>query len=643
MNKFIVSLLICLAAWPLAAQNTMRQRINFTASNQRFEDVMLALAETGRFSFSYNPSLLPVDSIISIDAVDTSVRNILETMLGEEMEVRQQGNHLVILATRYTATDRPVAADKSSFTIRGELTDARSGMKLTGATIFDSKSMQSAVTGDDGSFVMNIPVRHAVIGLSVLTHGVVDTTFVLENDMDRQIRLSVVPSRIKSGSLAGADSINQRAIVKLVSPETGIRRSQGKILSVQRTAQVSFVPFVGTNLKMSGIVANNYSLNILGGYNGATDRMEVGGLVNIDRFYMHGLQVAGLGNAVGQDTRGVQFAGLFNTNLGNVNGVQIAGVTNLVLDSLEGVQIAGVFNVNRGITRGVQFAGVSNIALRDVDGLQMAGVINVSLKNVNKAQFAGVLNFARDVPGGQFAGVFNSSYGQVGGVQLAGVLNTGRTVRSLQLAGVMNVAIDSVNGTQMAAVFNFARKNYGFQLGLFNMGDSAAGLSVGLLNLYLRGYHKLELSTNETLPYSARIKLGANRKFYSLIGLGTQGFDTGSIWGYTFGFGSAFPVGKQKRDRISIDLTATDLQDDDTWFEEWTVMSRLGIFYSLSLGKRFSIFAGPVWSNLYYDPEKTDEFPFIYELIPDRTLYHRSVNEIRMAGWMGFEAGLRFF
>ncbi len=638
---FCVGLLLLPLCVP--AQSNLRQHITFQAENQRFEDVMLSLADAGRFSFSYNPSLLPVDSLISINAQDESIRNILASMLGQEMEIRQQGNHLVILRTRYTPKPEvPVAAGRISYHIRGQIRD-RNGNGLPNATIFDIKSLQSAVTNDNGLYEIDIPSKYSVVGLSVLSKGVVDTTVVVENT-DKTLDITIYSSRgyrKEVPEYEGPDGINKRSIVRIVTPQSGIERSTGRSLSAERKAQISIIPFTGTNMKMSGMVANQYSFNVLAGYNGAVDKLEIGGLVNIDRFYVHGAQVAGLANAVGRETNGIQLAGLFNTNLGPVEGVQMAGVTNLVLDSLSGLQVAGVINVTEGRTRGVQLAGVSNLAVKDVDGVQLAGVLNIGVKDVNSVQMAGVMNFGRNVPGGQLAGVMNTSYGRVSGIQLAGVLNSGRTLRSLQLAGVMNVAIDTVHGAQLAAVFNFARKNHGFQLGLMNMGDSAAGASVGLLSLYLRGYNKIELQTNETLPYSIRVKLGANPKFYNIFGLGTQGFGTGEIWGYTYGIGTAFSVGKRRRNMINFDLTATDLQDDDTWFEELTLMGRFGVFYAQALGKRFRIYGGPVLSALFFDPAKTDEFPFILEIPPSNKLFHEKYRDVDVIGWMGFEIGLR--
>jgi len=623
-----------------AQQAILRQDIDFDATDERFEDVMLSLADENGFSFSYNPDFLPVDSLISLHVENSSLRSVLEVLMGEELELKQHGNHLVILRTKYTAAYAPARQSGKKSLIRGYVRDAESGQIIPGATVYDVASLNSAVTDERGYYALEIPIEAPVIGITVAQANSRDTTVVIRNE-SRNLDIPVVaPKGLGKGLSGGAERIDSLDIVKFVAAGDGISRSSGLGLSLYRTAQISFVPFVGTNLKMSGVITNKYSLNILAGYNGATSGVELGGLVNVTRYYVKGVQVAGLANAVGRETSGLQLAGLFNTNLGTVKGVQLAGVNNLVLDSLKGVQISGINNIIQGRTDGVQVAGVSNVALKNVDGVQLSGVANVALRDVNMIQVAGVLNSGKNVGGAQVAGVLNASYGAVTGAQLAGVLNFARSVRAVQLAGVMNVAADTVFGVQIGTVLNFARHNRGVQLGLINIGDTVAGASIGLINLFLRGYNKLEFHYDPVMPYSARLLLGSQR-FYNIFGIGTSGFQLREVWGYTYGFGSAFRVGR-KRNKINLHLTATDLQDDEQPFDRFVPLIRTELLFAFSPGKGWAIFAGPVLNNLLYKESYLEDDPFISDVAP-YTLYETRRGDFNIQGWIGFTAGIRFF
>ena len=75
-----------------------------------------------------------------------------------------------------------------------------------------------------------------------------------------------------------------------------------------RKAQISLLPYVGTNSIFSGNYANDYSFNIFAGYVYEVKKIELGGMVNIVRKNVSYIQVAGIGNIVGGETKGIQYA-----------------------------------------------------------------------------------------------------------------------------------------------------------------------------------------------------------------------------------------------------------------------------------------------------------------------------------------------
>lgn len=246
--------------------------------------------------------------------------------------------------------------------------------------------------------------------------------------------------------------------------------------------QFSFVPFVGTNGSYSGSVINDYSFNLLGGYSAGTEHLEIGGLFNINRGDMNGVQLAGLFNQVGGKVEGVQLAGLFNSNL----------------DSVEAVQLAGLANFTTGPVNGVQLAGLANFSPKKVSGVQVAGVMNFTAAQLEGSQVAGVLNFTpKDVKGSQ------------------------------------------------VGLVNFAHVVDGFQLGLINYADSMSGVPVGFLSFVRTGYHSLEFGFNEVIPINLAFRTG-KREFYTFpfIGLRPE-IDDQLTWSFGYGVGTSPRLGKK--------------------------------------------------------------------------------------------------
>lgn len=253
--------------------------------------------------------------------------------------------------------------------------------------------------------------------------------------------------------------------------------------------QFAFVPYVGTNGTNSGNVVNDYSYNLLGGISAGTNKLEIGGLFNINRSHMSGVQLAGWFNQVGGKVDGVQLAGLFNSNLDSVKGVQLAGLANFTTGPVDGVQLAGLMNFSAKSVQGVQLAGIMNFSAADVEGSQISGILNFTANDLH--------------------------------------------------------------GSQVGFV-NFAQKVKGFQLGFLNYSDSISGIPVGFLSFVRSGYHTLELSTNENLPLNLAFRTG-KREFYNIFFAGIRPTGPEPVtWSYGYGLGTSPRLGKKTYLNIEI-------------------------------------------------------------------------------------------
>ena len=155
---------------------------------------------------------------------------------------------------------------------------------------------------------------------------------------------------------------------------------------------VDLVPTIGTSSSMMGTDVRALSLNALGGYSGAVDGIELSMGVNIERYYLSGVQFAGFANLVGTDVDGIQGASALNLVGRDVEGIQMSGGVNLVGGVMDGVQMAAGLNVVAEQVDGVQLSGGANLA-RDVSGAQIAP-LNVAGGHVDGVQI-GVVNVAR--------------------------------------------------------------------------------------------------------------------------------------------------------------------------------------------------------------------------------------------------------
>ena len=509
----LLAAVLCLLQTIGQAQNMLNRNLSLDVNRQRLDHVLEILSNKGSFYFSYNSSILKKDSLVSLSVSNKPVRQILNQLLPDHYEFVESGNYIIIRKApiRITfVTNKAVTEDKF-YSVSGYVLDDETGYQIPYASIYEKALLLSTLTNQEGYFKLKLKQKNRKVSLTVSKEFYEDTTFTIDPGYNQQITVTIVPVNYGSLTIVTPDDYfapeHLKVRVQKDSAITEYTYTKTDSVKVERTGmgrfllsagqkfqslnlrrffttrpfQVSLTPGLGTHGKLSAQVVNNISFNVLGGYNGGVNGVEVGGLFNIDKKAVRYVQVAGLFNIDGGTMQGVQVGGINNTVLDAVEGIQVAGVNNIVAGKFKGVQVGGVYNHVADSVRGVQIAGVGNFARRDVNGTQVAGVANISNRTINGVQIAGVLNYAKVLKG--------------------------------------------------------------VQVGLINISDTSEGLSIGLINIVLKGYHKLSFSTDEIVRANAAFKTGS-RRLYSILQAGFNFNDSAEVFTFGYGLGSEVRLGK---------------------------------------------------------------------------------------------------
>jgi hypothetical protein len=320
-------------------------------------------------------------------------------------------------------------------------------------------------------------------------------------------------------------------------------------------------------------VVNNFSFNILSGYAAGLEGLEIGGLVNLELDY--------------------------------VKGVQIGGLTNVVLKKANGAQFGGILNYAGKESKVAQFGGIANI----VTGYQKG------------AQFGGILNYNHGLKGFQAGGIANITIGNVHGSQVGGIANVANEINGLQLSGIVNIA----------------KRVKGAQISLINIADTVDGVSIGFLTFVRKGYHKVDISANESIYANAAFKTGTNR-FYNIFSVGFRPADS-SIW--SFGYGIGTELNSDGKMPVSLDLSTNSLHRIARFGNQLDMLHRLDVTFARKLSENATLFAGPSFNVFIFnywdagDAKPIDIAPY--------TLSDDSFKKTRIQTWVGLKAGVRLF
>ena len=611
MNSKLLSLLffVCFSFLSAKSQepiNHLKKEISIHLDEAELRQILPKIGEAADFQFSYNAAIIPGDSMVIVDASNKKVENILEDLLGKGIRYKVLGNHVILLAEDNKKSQR--TNEKIDYTISGYIYDALSGEIISEASIYEVDEKLISATDTRGYYSLTLPSDQEKRMVSYSKTGYNDTLIVVRPSDQASIDIRLYPKQaeIKGSGLKALppDDVHERTLVAALVPGKAIIASENIPLIEERFLQVSFLPFVGSNHVVSGLITNRFSLNILAGYSEGLRGFELGGLFNIDRNNVNGIQIGGLGNIVGKDIRGIQVAGLFNVNGGSLDGLQVAGLSNLVMDTIRGVQLAGFINALRGTMYGPQISGFANFTSENVDGAQISGFTNIALKDVRAGQVSGFANYAKDVGG-------------------------------VQAAGFANIVSGTNNGIQVAGFMNLAKELNGYQLSVFNFSDTvSSGVPIGFLSFVRKGYHTVEFSTDEFFRANMAFKTGV-RKFYNILSAGMS-----EDW-FEAGYGIGSQLRFSEKWKMSFDLTSSYVLNRARPAENIYMHFKFSPKLDFKVFKHLTLTAGPSL-NLFGDISATSSDYNNPSLLFSHPLqgFPNSSSEMQM--WIGGTIGFRF-
>jgi hypothetical protein len=567
--------------------------ITITIINEKTDAALNKIAQQGGFSFSYNPAIIDINKVVSLSVTKKTVREVLNQLFNNKIDYKQKNNYIIL----QKAKEEPIKPESKNetFSVSGYVNDEK-GEKIQWASVYDKKSLASAITNEYGFYKLELNRNQPNIVLNVSKQQYRDTISKITNNSNQFINLTLTKIKVDSvqkfntDSLYNAASDNANSIFLSAQNQANAENIKD---TIYREWQFGVLPFVGTNGQLSGNVINDYSFNLFGGYSLGNRKSEIALLFNVNRGDVAGVQLAGLFNASGGNVRGAQFASFTNTIKGSVNGLQMAGFVNVAWGNLEGAQFAGYVNVVRGKMHGAQFAGFVNTCIDTVRGFQGAGFVNVSNK----------------------------------------------FTRGTQLAGFANVTVNRIEGAQIG-FFNYAKEVEGSQIGFFNYSKEIKGVPVGFLSYVNNGYHKLEVSADEIFYTNLAFRSGVDA-FHNIITAGIRPDDfKNPLW--TFGYGIGSTIKLSHTVGIDIDITSNQVVKNAD-FEEMNLINKGYVGLDIKLAKKCSIAFGAT-VNGQLTKTTYENYPDIFDNLKPHIFYEHTYtsSDLNLKMWMGGKVALRF-
>ncbi|HXK81106.1 MAG TPA: hypothetical protein PLO05_02975 [Bacteroidales bacterium] len=650
-KKSVIIIFLILLSKNLLCQ--LNDILDISFENIPIESCLIKIENKTGYVFAYNPEKIPEDSIVNRVFNNSSLQNILESILPMNYEFLTQGKHIIIRPI-HNKTDKI----NNQFIYHGKVYNALNSLPIKNVKIIvdNSSIVKTDHNGYFRTYSLNPEIqiyieadsfKDTAINISHFQNEAYIYLPPQDDELNTILKLPMLRTRSNQ-----SDSLSPNIFVKRFVPRSQLNNSKNS-LEGNRIFQFSLLPGIGS----SGLNSNKYkfnnSINILGGYTGGINGYEIGLGFNIVKHNVLGFQYGNLFNYVGGSILGTQFAIGLNIVNENVFGFQTSIISNYT-QHLYGIQFSAISNITTGTSKGVQIAGISNISTDSLNGYQVslitnssygkcvnsqiAGLINYSHHTTKNIQFATIANFSQDIKGVQFAGIINQNKIGEPAFQFASLLNKTYINKGLQLSAITNIS--KINKGFQLSLINISDTVKGFQFGLINYSKHNAGAAVGLFTIIEDGYRALDISYASTVPLNISFKSGV-KKLYNIIELGFlyKNSKPGIALGY--GLGSGFGINKYLF--FNTDITVNQIFEQNQFVNKLNLLVKLDTEIGVNIAKTCILFVGPSlnylitkWQNPY-----TDEFLSDFTTNTKTTVFNEHNTNLYHHIWLGLNIGIR--
>lgn len=175
---FLIILVLPILSRATEAESILAKNISVHVSNMRLGSVLKTIEQKGNFTFSYNSNIVKTDSLVTLNADNWTIKEVLDRMLMNRFEYKETRNFVILryAPLQLSLTTEKAIAENGEYSISGFVTDDQNGKKLENASVYDRSLLQSTLTDKDGRFELRLKNNGKPVMLTVSKEYYRDTT-----------------------------------------------------------------------------------------------------------------------------------------------------------------------------------------------------------------------------------------------------------------------------------------------------------------------------------------------------------------------------------------------------------------------------------------------------------------------------------
>jgi TonB-linked SusC/RagA family outer membrane protein len=143
------------------------QNINLKVKNASLDNVFTSLRQQSGYNFLYDPDVLNRTHPVSVNAINTSLREVLEQCFKDQPVTYIINQNNVVVKLKSTKSEPSINTIKAAITVKGTVNDAK-GQPLPGVTVRIKGTTTMVATDIYGKFNINAPDANSVLVFSFI-------------------------------------------------------------------------------------------------------------------------------------------------------------------------------------------------------------------------------------------------------------------------------------------------------------------------------------------------------------------------------------------------------------------------------------------------------------------------------------------
>lgn len=186
---FGVILVLLLTAIPGFSHAQNSKLFSFKSGDITLKQALAEIEKETGMTFSYNPEILPLTEIVSLNFENSSLTNVLNVLFNPvKIDYKISGKQIILKKSK--EKEKEQTETDGNVSVYGYIRDSKTGEILIGVNVYDPVTYRGTTSNSYGYYSITLPSGNKSIRYSMLGYSISDQKLELTKDIRKDIQLT---------------------------------------------------------------------------------------------------------------------------------------------------------------------------------------------------------------------------------------------------------------------------------------------------------------------------------------------------------------------------------------------------------------------------------------------------------------------